>query len=212
VTLPQFTDDASKFLDGARRAEEAGLDSIWVFDHMWPLTGGRERPVIECWTALGTLAVVTERIGIGSLVTRSSLRHPALIGKMAATVGEVAPRRLTVAIGSGDAASREENQAFGLPYFSGRMRYADLASTVEVVRRYLNEERFSHADEIVAIQDLPTSPRSAHPPPVWVAGRSKPILEIAGRLGDGWNGWGGTPEKFAADAARVRDAAGERSV
>jgi alkanesulfonate monooxygenase SsuD/methylene tetrahydromethanopterin reductase-like flavin-dependent oxidoreductase (luciferase family) len=47
---------------------------------------------------------------------------------------------------------------------------------------------------------------------VWVAGRSEPILAIAGRLADGWNGWGGTPADFARDAERVRAAAGERRV
>ncbi len=40
VTLPQFTGDRDRFADGARRAEAAGLDSIWLFDHLWPLAGG----------------------------------------------------------------------------------------------------------------------------------------------------------------------------
>ena len=55
VTLPQFTGDPERFLDGVRRAEELGFDSVWVFDHLWPLGGNRERPILECWTALSYL-------------------------------------------------------------------------------------------------------------------------------------------------------------
>jgi oligoendopeptidase F len=47
VTLPQFTGDAGRFLDGARRAEALGLDSVWLFDHLWPPWGGPDDPVLE---------------------------------------------------------------------------------------------------------------------------------------------------------------------
>jgi alkanesulfonate monooxygenase SsuD/methylene tetrahydromethanopterin reductase-like flavin-dependent oxidoreductase (luciferase family) len=100
VTLPQFTGDAELFLDGARRAEHLGLDSVWVFDHLWPL-GAKRRPILEGWTALASVASATERIGIGTMVTRSSLRNPAVLAAMAATVGALAPGRLTVGLGCG---------------------------------------------------------------------------------------------------------------
>src|ERR671915_1147412 len=114
ATLPQFTDDGHAFVEAAQRAESLGLDSVWLFDHMWPLTGGKTRPVIESWTALAHLAAATSRITVGTLVTRSTLRHPLLLAKMAATVGAIAPGRVIVGIGSGDEQSRNENEAFGL--------------------------------------------------------------------------------------------------
>lgn len=218
VTLPQFTDDAGVVVDGARRARDAGLDSVFVFDHLWPLSGGKERPVFEGWTTLAYVAALTEDIEVGTLVTRSSLRHPAVLGKMAATVGTIAPGRVIVAIGSGDEMSRPENEAFGIPFFSGDDRIGQMISTTDVVRRFLRDDLVSMKDDYVALDALPVSPRPVSPTPpslppaVWIGGRSERILEAAGRVADGWNGWGGTPKEFARDGAAVRAAAPDRDV
>lgn len=210
--MPQFTDDPSRIITAARRAEELGLDSIWVFDHLWPLSGGEERPILEAWTTLAHLAVATETITIGTLVSRSSLRHPAVLAKMAATVADVAPGRLIVGIGSGDHMSRAENESFGLPYWSGEDRVDQLRATVEVVTRFLREEAVTVHGDFVQVNDLMASPRADPTPAVWVAGRSGDALEVAADLGDGWNGWGGTPERFAEDAATLLDLARGRYV
>lgn len=211
VTLPQFTKDRERFLDGVARAEAAGLDSVWLFDHLWPLSGGKERAILEGWTALAYVAARTTNIGVGTLVTRSTLRRPALLGKMAATVAALAPGRTTIGVGSGDHMSRRENEEFGYEYFAADQRFAQFASTVRALRSYLHEDVVAQTDDFISLTGLPTSPRPT-PPPLWIAGRSTPMLEIAGRYGDGWNGWGGTPESFARDAALVRDAAGVRRV
>ena len=210
VSLPQFTDDPAVMIDGARRAVAAGLDSVWVFDHLWPLGGRKERPVLECWSALAWLAATTEHVNIGTLVTRSSLRHPAVLAKMAATVGAIAPGRVTIGIGSGDEASRAENEAFGIPYYGSDERIDQLVSTVRVLRRYLNEDVVTHHDRFADIEGLPASPRPQPRPRVWVGGRSEQVLEVAGTEADGWNGWGGKPEVFAADAQLVLDYAKDR--
>jgi alkanesulfonate monooxygenase SsuD/methylene tetrahydromethanopterin reductase-like flavin-dependent oxidoreductase (luciferase family) len=211
VTLPQFTDDPVRFVEGARRAEAAGLDSVWVFDHLWPL-GQKQRPLLEGWTALAHLAAATKRISIGTLVTRSSLRHPALLAKMAATVAAMAGPRFVLAIGAGDRLSRFENVAFGLPYFSGDERVAELASTVEVTTSFLGSRTVQHRNGLVDIRNLPTSPRPNKPPEVWVGGWNRQILELAGSRGDGWNGWGKTPDDFSRAARVVAEAAGGRPV
>jgi alkanesulfonate monooxygenase SsuD/methylene tetrahydromethanopterin reductase-like flavin-dependent oxidoreductase (luciferase family) len=210
-TLPQFTDDRDRFIAGVRRAERAGLDSIWVFDHMWPLTGKKTRPVLECWTTLAWIAAETESIKIGTLVTRSSLRHPVVLAKMAATVAQIAPDRLIMAIGSGDHMSRDENESFGIPYWEGEERIRQLASTVEVVADFFQWGRVSRSDDFVDINNLPPSPASSAPR-IWVGGRSDDVIDVAARRADGWNGWGGTSERFAQDAHRVLDLAGDRNV
>jgi alkanesulfonate monooxygenase SsuD/methylene tetrahydromethanopterin reductase-like flavin-dependent oxidoreductase (luciferase family) len=212
VTLPQFTGDGGTLVAAARRAEAVGLDSVWVFDHLWPLSGGKERPVLECWTALAWLAAVTERIHIGTLVTRSSLRHPAVVAKMAATVATMAPGRVTVAVGSGDDKSRAENEAFGLPYHDGVARVAQLRSFVEALARFWGEEEVSFADDFTSLTSLPTSPRPEPRPSLWIGGRAAATIRLAAEMGDGWNGWGSTPEAFVGSVQRLERAAGDRCV
>jgi alkanesulfonate monooxygenase SsuD/methylene tetrahydromethanopterin reductase-like flavin-dependent oxidoreductase (luciferase family) len=212
ATLPQFTDDPDRFIAGAQRAEDLGLDSVWLFDHLWPLSGGKERPVLECWTALAWLAAETTSIRIGTMVTRSSLRHPAVLAKMAATVGEIAPGRVTIAVGSGDELSRDENEAYGIPFYDEDDRVDQLVSAVRCVHHCLNEESVTMDDDFVTLKDLPTSPTPEPRPSLWVGGRSDDVLEVAGALADGWNGWGGGPDRFAQDAASVTAYAGDRSI
>ena len=192
VTLPQFTADPAVLLDGARRAEALGLDSMWTFDHLWPLSGGKQRPIFECWSALAYIAELTSRAQVGTLVTRSSLRNSVLLARMAATVAGVAPGRLVVAIGSGDKRSRRENEAFGIPYYPGARRTSQLAETVEVVGRSLAADGAGAA--------------------LWVGGRGRAALELAGRLADGWNSWGTNPAEFSLDARIVTEAAAGRTV
>ena len=212
VTLPQFTDDPQRVLEGARRAEELGFDSIWLFDHLWPLSGGKERPIFECWTTLAFLAAETQSIGVGTLVTRSSLRHPTLLAKMAATVASIAPGRLTVGIGSGDNLSKEENESFGIAYLAGDERVDQFEETVTVLTSLFEQGELSFAGDFVELQELQLSPCPPAPPRVWVAGRSGDATDLAGRVGDGWNGWGGDPERFTQDAGEVLEAAAGRPV
>lgn len=212
VTLPQFTDERERWLDGANRAEASGYDSVWAFDHLWPLGHDRERPILESWTSLAHLACVTERVTLGTLVTRSSLRHAVLLGKMVATVGEFAPGRLICALGSGDRLNAGENVAFGLPYFSDEDRINQLASAMEVVTSYTSEGVVSHTDGFAHIDHLPTSPRPDPAPEVWIGGWSRRMLHLAGEGADGWNGWGTDVDRFARAARTVIDAAGGRDV
>lgn len=212
VTLPQFGSDARRAVEAAQAAEEDGLDSIWLFDHLWPLTGGRRRPMLEGWTTLAAIAAATERITIGTLVTRSTLRHPAVLAKMAATVAEVAPGRLVVGLGSGDHKSRDENEAFGIPYFSGADRTDQLRSTAETCLGLWGRPRFTQDDDFTTIDELPSSPRGGERPELWIAGRGDAALAIAADLGDAWNGWSGSPKHLKDDAERVTARAAERPV
>lgn len=212
VSLPQFTGDPEVLVSGVERARAAGLDSVWLFDHLWPLSGGKERPVLEAWTALSFLASLSVDVEIGTLVTRSSLRHPALLAKMAATVAALAPGRAIVAIGSGDLMSKPENDAFGIPYHAGEDRVRQLTSTVRTVRNYVTQTSLTLHDDFVALSGLPSSPRPDPVPRLWIGGRGEELLRFAGEVADGWNAWGGTPETFARDAGAVAAAAGERPI
>ena len=219
VVLPQFRSDPREAINAARRAEAAGLDSVWLFDHIWPpqpsgATGRieverrRRTPTLEAWTMLAYLASVTERISLGTLVTRSSLRSPGLLAKMAETVVAVAPQRVIVGIGSGDASSRAENAAVGAPFWDGRKRLDQLAATVRVLRPWLAGEPVPHADAYVSVRGA--SGRVLPPPPVWIGGASRRSARLAGAVADGYNAWGLPPRAFAERVREARAAAGGR--
>ena len=212
ATLPQFSDDRERLLVAARAAEEEGLDSLWLFDHLWPLSGGRARPILECWTTLAWLAAETSRIRLGTFVARSTLQRPALLAKMAATVGAIAPGRFIFAVGSGDEASRRENEAFGLEYHEADERVGQLEATVRIVKAYLSSDEVSVDTPFARVEGLRPSPTPAPPPDLWLGGRSDDVLAIAGRYAAGWNAWQGSPARFAAAAQQLLSYSGGRAL
>jgi alkanesulfonate monooxygenase SsuD/methylene tetrahydromethanopterin reductase-like flavin-dependent oxidoreductase (luciferase family) len=187
VTLPQFSTDPGPALEASRDARRLGFGGAFVFDHLWPL-GAPTRPALECWTLLAALAARAGGGGfrVGTLVTRAGIRAPALVARMAATVGQVAGAPPIVGVGRGDLGNRDENVAFGLP-FPGAA------------------ERTRAVEDVVAALRGPLAGSPA--PEVWVGGTGPSGRELAGRLADAWNGWGLTPEELAAGLADVRRAA-----
>jgi alkanesulfonate monooxygenase SsuD/methylene tetrahydromethanopterin reductase-like flavin-dependent oxidoreductase (luciferase family) len=190
VTLPQFSERPGPALEAAIDARRLGFAGAFVFDHLWPLGGPRTRPALECWTLLAAVAAATGGQGpgfrVGTLVTRAGLRAPAVVARMAATVGEVAGAPVVVGIGRGDLANRAENLAFGLPFGDPAERAAALEETVAALR----------------------GPLAGTPAPeVWVGGTGPGARDLAGRVADAWNGWALTPEELAAGLAGARRAA-----
>jgi alkanesulfonate monooxygenase SsuD/methylene tetrahydromethanopterin reductase-like flavin-dependent oxidoreductase (luciferase family) len=189
VTLPQFTEQPGPALAAAADARRLGFAGAFVFDHLWPLGGPRTRPALECWTLLAAVAAATRgpgRFRVGTLVTRAGLRAPAVVARMAATVGQVAGAPAVVGVGRGDLANRAENEAYGLPFGDPAGRVAELEATVAALRGPL---------------------AGAPAPEVWVGGTGPGAQELAGRLADAWNGWARTPEELAAGLAAARRAA-----
>jgi alkanesulfonate monooxygenase SsuD/methylene tetrahydromethanopterin reductase-like flavin-dependent oxidoreductase (luciferase family) len=179
LTLPSFVADPEVPLAIARAAEEAGLDGVFVYDHLFRrAANGARRPALEGSTLLGAVAATTTRIGVGGLVFRATLRPPATLAATLDTVQRVAGPRVLPTLGSGDHESREENESFGLGFGSMADRVAALRETV-----------------------LATRDRGY---PIWVGGTSAAVRRLAAETADGWNRWAGGADGFAADVAALR--------
>lgn len=179
LTLPQFRHEAGPALDTARRAEAAGLDGVFVFDHLWPL-GRPDRPALHGHTLAAALLATTSRLCVGTLVARVGLLPDAVLANQFTTLARMAGGRLVAGLGVGDALSRPENLAVGVPF---RPREERLASLVDVSRR-------------LRARGITT----------WVGGHSTTVRAIGRAEADAVNVWGVPPDALAGMAAEEREA------
>jgi alkanesulfonate monooxygenase SsuD/methylene tetrahydromethanopterin reductase-like flavin-dependent oxidoreductase (luciferase family) len=212
VQLPEVERDVRwrEYLALARAAEEVGLDSIWLGDHLLYRGDGREeRGPWEAWTLLAALAAVTERIRLGPLVACSSFHPPGLIAKMAATVDEISAGRFVLGLGAGWNAT--EYRAFGLRY---DQRVARFEESFDIVRRLVAGERVTLRGRYWQADDAVLLPPPARRIPLMVGAAGERMLAITIPHVEAWNCWyswyGNSVEGFAELSARI-DAAAERA-
>jgi len=186
-------------------AEGAGANDLWIDDHLLNDEGDADGPKLEGWTTLAAVAAVTSRARIGHLVTANTFRNPGLVAKMATTVDHVSGGRAILGIGGGW--FEEEHRAFGLDFGSGFGERLDrLAESVEIIRRLLDGERFSHDGRFHHFHDALAAPRPVQPHMPILVGGSGPqkTLRIVARHADLWNAYG-SPTSLAASDTILRE-------
>lgn len=214
--VPQWGPLATRegVLDVARAVEAAGLDSVWVSDHIvYPLDTQTpypyaERPpflpeegYLEALTMLAAIAGATDRVELGTSVLVVPQREPLLLAKTAATIDVLSQGRLVLALGGGW--WREEFAALGAPFESRGRR---LDETVEALRMLWRDGAGSFAGETIGFPEVACLPKPARPggPRILVGGLTEPALRRAVRLGDGWHGLGSRVEKLGEIKRRLR--------
>lgn len=213
IVLPLFSGDPEKVLAAARETEELGFDGAFVFDHFFPPGAAEDRPSLEAFTTLAAVAAVTERIAVGTLVTRASLRPVGLLAKQAAWLDAASGGRLILGIGTGDATDAKEHHAYGIPLLGKAERREQLGEAIEALRALFSGGSYPGGGLVPPLRG-PLRPPPARPegPPIWVAGLAPPVVRLAGRLADGWNGWGLDAAAFREKVSLLADAANGRQV
>jgi F420-dependent oxidoreductase-like protein len=145
-----------------REVDTLGFDSAWVFDHFLPIFSDPAGPCLEGWTTLSALAMVTQRVRLGVLVTGNTYRHPAVLAKMATTLDIISQGRLILGLGAGW--YELEHTTSGLPFPRVGERLQRLDEALTVLKRLWTEERVTFTGRYYQLRDALLNPRPAQQP------------------------------------------------
>jgi probable F420-dependent oxidoreductase len=189
----------------ARAVEDAGLDSIWVCDHLLSHPSDEEpaEGILEAWTLLAGLAARTSRVELGQLVTCVTFRSPAILAKMAVTVDEISGGRVILGLGAGW--DDREYRAFGLPNDHRVDRFEE---ALRIIGPLLRGERVTFEGTYHRVDDAVLLPRPARRPPILIAAFGPRMLRLTAEHADAWNtAWFGAPDERLDTAIAEMDAA-----
>jgi alkanesulfonate monooxygenase SsuD/methylene tetrahydromethanopterin reductase-like flavin-dependent oxidoreductase (luciferase family) len=181
-----------------RAAEDGGLDSIWMPDHLlYRSESGEVTGPWECWSILCAVAAITNRVELGPLVFCTGFRNPALIAKMADTLDEISGGRLILGLGAGW--NEPEYTAYGFPYDH---RFSRFEEAFTIIRTLLQTSHIDFDGTYYSARDCELRPRGPRPdgPPLMIGSKGGKMLELALPHVQYWNAW---PRWWGNDAARL---------
>ena len=183
---PQFGFKFEDVLAIALDAERAGFNRLWVSDHLFLDPNAVKTDCLEAWTLLAALAVRTERIRIGPMVTAQSYRNPALLAKIAAGVDVMSKGRLDFGLGAGW--KDLEYRAYGYEFPEASTRVTQMYETLEICTRMWNDERATYQGKYYRIADALCSPKPMQKPlPIWIGGSKPRVMRAAAKYGHAFN-------------------------
>ena len=179
-------------------AEEVGLDSVTVSDHYqpWRLTGGHA-PNALAWLAY--VAAKTERVMLGTSVMTPTFRYnPAVVAQEFATLACLAPGRVFLGVGSGEALNEiAVGSVEEWPEF--KERFARLREAVTLMRRLWTDDEVSFEGDYYTTHGARIFDRPDAPVPVYIAAGGPMVARYAGRAGDGFICTSGKGRELYAD-------------
>jgi F420-dependent oxidoreductase-like protein len=183
---PQFGFKFEDVLAIAKDAEAAGFSRLWLSDHLFLERDSVNTDCLEAWTLLAALAVRTDRIRLGPMVTAQSYRNPALLAKIAAGVDVMSRGRLDFGLGAGW--KELEYRAYGYEFPEAPTRVTQMIETLEICTRMWRDERATYHGKHYRIEDALCSPKPVQKPlPIWIGGSKPRVMRAAAKYGHAFN-------------------------
>jgi F420-dependent oxidoreductase-like protein len=171
-TEPQQGATYADLLRVARASEAAGFDAFFRSDHYRAMGVSGEPGPTDAWTTLSALAVQTERIRLGTLVTSATFRRPGPLAIAVAQADQMSGGRIELGLGAGW--FEAEHTAYGIPFPPVGERFTRLAEQLEIITGLWATpagETYSFSGQHYTLVDSPALPKPARPIPVIVGGK-----------------------------------------
>ena len=173
--------------DAWRRADDLGVDSIWFWDHFFPLYGNPNGNHFECWSLLAAAAIDTRAPQIGPMVTCVGYRNPDVLATIATTVDQLSGGRLVLGMGAGW--FERDYAEYGFDFGEARDRVRLLKEVLPRIKQRIQKLR----------------PGPAGPMPILIAGGGEQVmLRLVAEHAQMWNSIASTGE-FARKSALLDD-------
>lgn len=166
------------------RAEEVGLDSVWISDHLqpWRHEGGHAPNALAAMAAIGER---TDRVVLGTSVLTPTFRYnPAVLAQQFATLALLNPGRVVLGVGTGEALNEISVGLAEWPEF--KERWARLRESVRLLRELWAGERVTFDGDYYRTVDATIYDRPEGGVPIYVAAGGPQMAKYAGRVGDGF--------------------------
>ena len=175
---------ARQLVDFGVAAERAGFDGVIVSDHAQPWRHSDGHAPFSL-AVLGALAARTQRVLLGTGVLTPTFRyHPALVAQAVATLADLAPGRVMLGVGTGEAMN--EVPVLGGPWPPFSERLGRLAEAIELMRLLWQQPRVTYAGEYFSTHNLTVYDRPQPVPPIYISASGPSAARLAGVTADGF--------------------------
>jgi F420-dependent oxidoreductase-like protein len=180
----------ARLADVARSADEGGLDTVWVADHLLQAdpNSSQDAEMLEAYTTLGFLAAHTRRVRLGTMVTAVTFRPPALLVKAVTTLDVVSGGRAWLGLGAGY--EQDEARAMGLSLPPTAERFERLEETLRIATQMWAGDASAFHGQHYELEHPVNSPLplSEPRPPILIGGMGeRKTLRLVARYADACN-------------------------
>ncbi len=196
LQIPYFTwpggpaELGPKLAEIARTADAVGYDSLWVMDHYFqiPMVGRAELDMLEAYTTLGFIAGQTSRVGLGTLITGVTYRHPGILIKQVTTLDVLSGGRAWLGIGA--AWFDREHAGLGVPFPPLKERFERLEDALKVANQMWSDEAGAFEGKHYSLAETLNVPQALSKPRPRImvgGGGERKTLRLVARYADACN-------------------------